>query len=95
MIDTSECSCTLHGLSDLLETDVLKMYRQVLTEEEVQVKVGVKTQFGYLSRMTLTNIGVMKNFSVVHSDRPKHVYLNVLSNTRVKILEELSGVTGV
>ncbi len=47
-------------MDDLLEeVDVLKLYRQVLTEEDTQVKVGGKVQFGYLSRMTLGIIGVM------------------------------------
>ena len=46
-------------MDDLLETDVLKLYRPVLSEEETHVKTGDKDQFGYLARMTLTNIGVM------------------------------------
>jgi hypothetical protein len=36
-------------MDDLLEVDVLKLYRQVLTEEDTQVMVGGKVQFGYLS----------------------------------------------
>ena len=48
-------------MDDLLESDVLKMYRQVLTQEETQVKkkTGDKTQFGYFPRMTLANIDTM------------------------------------
>ena len=46
-------------IDDLLETDVLKMYRQVLTEEKEQVKSGGRDQFGYLPTMTLSNIGAM------------------------------------
>ena len=46
-------------MDDLLEADVLKMYRQVLTEEEALVKVGGQAQFGYLPRMALANIGAM------------------------------------
>jgi hypothetical protein len=46
-------------MSDLLETDILMLFRQVLREEESLVKVGGQVQFGYLSRMTLANIGVM------------------------------------
>jgi hypothetical protein len=44
---------------DLLEADFLELYRQVLAEEEVQVKVGDKAQFGDLPRMDLSNIGAM------------------------------------
>ena len=50
-------------MDDLLEIDVLKLYRMVLTQEEAQVKSGVKDQFGYLTRMVLTNIGVMNTKS--------------------------------
>jgi hypothetical protein len=46
-------------MDDLLEADVLKVYRQVLAEEEALVKAGGQTQFGYLPRMTLANIGAM------------------------------------
>jgi hypothetical protein len=46
-------------MDDLLEADVLKLYRQVLSEEEAQVRAGGKAQFGYLPRMTLANIGDM------------------------------------
>jgi hypothetical protein len=46
-------------MDDLLETDVLKLYRLVLGEEEALVKAGGQAQFGYLPRMTLTNIGSM------------------------------------
>jgi hypothetical protein len=46
-------------MDDLLETDVLKMYRQVLSEEESQVKVRDKAQFYYLSRIVLANIVTM------------------------------------
>ena len=50
-------------MDDLLETDVLKMYRQVLTDEKTQVKDGGKTQFGYLTTMVLANIGTMNTES--------------------------------
>jgi hypothetical protein len=43
----------------LLEADVLKLYRQVLSEEEVLVKTGGQAQFGYRPRMVLTNIDSM------------------------------------
>jgi hypothetical protein len=46
-------------MDDLLEVNVLKLYRQVLAEEEALVKAGGQAQFGYLPRMTLTNIVVM------------------------------------
>ena len=46
-------------MDDLLEADVLKLYRQILSEEEAQVKAGGKAQFGYLPRMALANIGAM------------------------------------
>ena len=46
-------------IDDLLEADVFKVYRQVLSEEEAQVKVGGKAQFGYFPRMALANIGAM------------------------------------
>ncbi len=48
-----------------LETDVLMMYRQVLKEQDTQVKAGGKTQFGYRVRMTLTNIDVMNDESFI------------------------------
>ncbi len=48
-----------------LETDVLMMYRQVLKEQDTQVKTGGKTQFGYRVRMTLTNIDVMNDESFI------------------------------
>ncbi len=51
-------------MDDLLEADVLKLYRQVLAEEETLVKAGGQDQFGYLPRMTLANIGAM---NVSHS----------------------------
>ncbi len=46
-------------MDDLLEADVLKVYRQVLAEEETLVKGGGQAQFGYLPRMALANIGAM------------------------------------
>lgn len=46
-------------MDDLLEADVLKLYRQVLAEEEALVKAGGQAQFGYLPRMALANIGAM------------------------------------
>jgi hypothetical protein len=46
-------------MDDLLEADVLKLYRQVLAKEEALVKAGGQTQFGYLPRMALANIGAM------------------------------------
>ena len=46
-------------MDDLLEADVLKIYRQVLTQQEAQVKTGDKVQFGYLPRMTLVDIVTM------------------------------------
>ena len=46
-------------MGDLLEADILILFRQVLREEESLVKVGGQAQFGYLSRMTLSNIGAM------------------------------------
>ena len=50
-------------IGDLLETDVLMLFRQVLREEESLLKVGVQEQFGYLPTMTLSNIGVMNTES--------------------------------
>jgi len=50
-------------MDDLLEEDVLKLYRQVLSEEEALVKAGGQAQFGYLPRMTLANIGAMNTES--------------------------------
>ena len=46
-------------MGDLLEADILMLFRQVLREEESLVKVGGQAQFGYLSRMALANIGAM------------------------------------
>jgi hypothetical protein len=46
-------------MDDLLEADVLKLYRQILSEVETQVKAGDKAHFGYLPRMALANIGAM------------------------------------
>ncbi len=46
-------------MGDLLEADVLMLFRQVLREEESLVKVGGQTQFGYLPTMALANIGAM------------------------------------
>ena len=46
-------------MDDLLEADLFKLYRQVLTDEESLVKAGRKVQFGYLPRMTLANIVAM------------------------------------
>ena len=50
-------------MGDLLEADVLMLFRQVLREEESLVKVGGQSQFGYLPTMTLVNIGVMNTES--------------------------------
>ncbi len=47
--------CTFLRIKDY----VLNLYRQVLAEEQAQVKTGDKAQFGYLPRMTLANIDVM------------------------------------
>ena len=46
-------------MGDLLEADVLMLFRQVLREEESLVKVGGQAQFGYLPTMALANIGAM------------------------------------
>ena len=46
-------------MGDLLEADILMLFRQVLRQEESLVKVGGQAQFGYLPRMTLANIGAM------------------------------------
>ena len=46
-------------MGDLLEADVLMLFRQVLREEESLVKVGGQSQFGYLPTMALANIGAM------------------------------------
>jgi len=46
-------------MGDLLEADILMLFRQVLREEESLVKVGGQAQFGYLPRMALANIGAM------------------------------------
>jgi hypothetical protein len=46
-------------MGDLLESDILILFRQVLRKEESLVKVGGQTQFGYFPRMTLANIVVM------------------------------------
>ena len=46
-------------MGDLLEADVLILFRQVLREEESLVKVGGQAQFGYLPTMALANIGAM------------------------------------
>jgi len=46
-------------MDDLLDADVFKVYSQVLSEEESQVKAGGKDQFGYFPRMVLANIGAM------------------------------------
>ena len=46
-------------MGDLLEADILMLFRQVLREEEALVKVGGQAQFGYLPRMALANIGAM------------------------------------
>lgn len=46
-------------MGDLLEADILMLFRQVLREEETLVKVGGQAQFGYLPRMALANIGAM------------------------------------
>ena len=40
-------------MGDLLDTDVLILFRQVLREEESLLKVGAQSQFGYLPTMTL------------------------------------------
>jgi hypothetical protein len=40
-------------MGDLLEADVLMLFRQVLREEESLVKVGGQSQFGYLPTMVL------------------------------------------
>ena len=42
-------------MDDLLDTDVLMMYSQVLKEEDTQVKSGGYLQFGYFPRMVLVN----------------------------------------
>ncbi len=54
---------TYDVMDDLLEVDVLKLYREVLHEEETQVKTGDKTRFGYFHRMVLDNIDVMNTES--------------------------------
>jgi hypothetical protein len=46
-------------MGDLLEADILMLFRQVLRQEESLVKVGGQAQFGYLPRMALANIGAM------------------------------------
>jgi hypothetical protein len=46
-------------MDDLLESDVLNLYSQVLTEKETLVKDGGQVQFGYLSRMVLANFDTM------------------------------------
>ncbi len=46
-------------MGDLLEADILMLFRQVLREKESPVKVGGQAQFGYLPRMVLENIGAM------------------------------------
>jgi hypothetical protein len=46
-------------MGDLLETDILILFRQVLREEESLVKIGGRAPFGYLPGMTLANIGAM------------------------------------
>jgi hypothetical protein len=46
-------------MGDVLEEDVLILFRQVLREEESLVKVRGQSQLGYLPRMVLVNIGVM------------------------------------
>jgi hypothetical protein len=46
-------------MGDLLEADILILFRQVLRQEESLVKVGGQAQFGYLPRMALANIDVM------------------------------------
>ena len=50
-------------MGDLLEEDILMLFRQVLREEESLVKVGGQEKFGYLPRMTLANIGAMNTES--------------------------------
>ena len=50
-------------MGDLLEADVLMIFRQVLRDEESVVKVGGQSQFGYLPRMALANIGTMNSES--------------------------------
>ena len=50
-------------MGDLLEEDILILFRQVLREEESLVKVGGQTEFGYLPRMSLANIGAMNSES--------------------------------
>ena len=46
-------------MGDLLEGDILMLFRQVLREEETLVKVGGQAQFGYLPGMVLVNIVAM------------------------------------
>ena len=46
-------------MGDLLEADILMLFRQVLRQEESLVKVGGQAQFGYLPRMALANTGAM------------------------------------
>jgi len=50
-------------MGDLLEADILMLFRQVLRQEESLVKVGGQAQFGYLPRMALANIGAMNGES--------------------------------
>ena len=50
-------------MGDLLETDILMIFRQVLRGVESLVKVGGQAQFGYLHRMTWANIGTMNTES--------------------------------
>ena len=45
-------------MDDLLETDVVKLYSQVLVEEETQVKSGVKVQFGYFPNIPSNYISI-------------------------------------
>ncbi len=47
-------------MGDLLEADILMLFRQVLREEESVVKIGGQAQFGYLPRMSLANIDAMR-----------------------------------
>jgi hypothetical protein len=46
-------------MGDLLETDILMIFRQVLRGVESLVKVGGQSQFGCLPRMTWSNIVTM------------------------------------
>ena len=48
-------------MGDLLDADILSLFRQVLREEESVVKIGGQEHFGYLVRMSLTNIGAMND----------------------------------